>query len=64
MTSDAKTIVCYHPAADIPYEFTQVRDYLKYYLFICLFPVVHKVRTFKIHHGTVIVVVTIIIITH
>ncbi|XP_008313971.1 large ribosomal subunit protein mL42 [Cynoglossus semilaevis] len=23
VTSDAKTIVCYHPAADIPYEFTQ-----------------------------------------
>lgn len=26
-TSDGKTIVCYHPSADIPYEFTQVRDY-------------------------------------
>ncbi|KAG7495575.1 hypothetical protein JOB18_001948 [Solea senegalensis] len=23
VTSDGKTIVCYHPAADIPYEFTQ-----------------------------------------
>lgn len=26
VTSDGNTIVCYHPAADVPYEFTQVRD--------------------------------------
>lgn len=25
VTSDGNTVVCYHPAADIPYEFTQVR---------------------------------------
>lgn len=24
LTSDGKTVVCYHPAVDIPYEFTQV----------------------------------------
>uniref|UniRef100_A0A669E7Y5 Uncharacterized protein n=1 Tax=Oreochromis niloticus TaxID=8128 RepID=A0A669E7Y5_ORENI len=27
VTSDGKTIVCYHPTADIPYELTQVRQY-------------------------------------
>uniref|UniRef100_A0A3P9I7M9 Large ribosomal subunit protein mL42 n=1 Tax=Oryzias latipes TaxID=8090 RepID=A0A3P9I7M9_ORYLA len=26
VTSDGKTIVCYHPAVDIPYEFTQPVD--------------------------------------
>lgn len=25
ITSDGNTVVCYHPVADIPYEFTQVR---------------------------------------
>lgn len=25
VTSDGNTVVCYHPAADIPYEYTQVR---------------------------------------
>ncbi|XP_042371647.1 39S ribosomal protein L42, mitochondrial, partial [Plectropomus leopardus] len=25
VTSDGKTIVCYHPTVDVPYELTQVR---------------------------------------
>lgn len=25
VTSDGKTVVCYHPTVDIPYELTQVR---------------------------------------
>lgn len=26
VTSDGKTIVCYHPTVDTPYELTQVRE--------------------------------------
>ncbi|XP_010792759.1 large ribosomal subunit protein mL42 [Notothenia coriiceps] len=26
VTSDGKTIVCYHPTVDVPYELTQVRE--------------------------------------
>lgn len=32
VTSDGNTVVCHHPAVDIPYEFTQVRVLVPIYL--------------------------------